>query len=109
MSQRDYERGQVIDAAIAQVKSLQDERKGRPTNNHPSDSRIPNEIAQTQLKIGDIKVSLVAEIKTYEEHLVALKEKTSLVSEIQKGLHHEYMIAVRMIDPNKPNQPNQKK
>lgn len=103
MSQRDYERNQVIDAAIAQVKSLQDERKARPTNNHPSDSRIPSEISQTQLKIGDIKVSLVTEIKAHEEHLAKLKTKVSLVSEIQKGLHHEYMIAVRMIDPNNPN------
>lgn len=106
-SPRDYERNQVIDAAIAQVKSLQDERKARPTNNHPSDSRIPSEISQTQLKIGDIKVSLVNEITAYEAHLAELKNKVSLVSEIQKGLHYEYQVAVRMIDPNKPH--NQKK
>lgn len=104
MSDRNYERGKILDAAHARVISLQDERKARATNNHPSDSRIPSEIAQTQLAVGDIKVSLVNEIKATEDHLAMLKAKVSLVSEIQKGLHHEYMIAVRMIDPNKPDQ-----
>lgn len=103
MSDRDYERGKVLDEAHAQVISLQNERKARGTNNHPSDSRIPSEIAQTQLKVGDIKVSLVNEIKATEDRLSMLKAKVSLVSEIQKGLHHEYMISVRMIDPNKPH------